>query len=309
MLLVEGSNRGPVETRKLAVPGFGTTPCYIVNGHPDADAIVELHGWMATWKVNFGRVGDELNGFNRYGFDMPGHGRGPHGMSYPEGEGFLEACAEYVAGGIRELGLKKVIVVGCSMGVAAALLLWKHHPDLVQAMVLSEGGESYPQADRIARPAQTVERHLRQVHHNVRRVGAHAANLGLFRPVPILRETARNDLLNVLQAGLAIRRFEAAGWLGDIDVPTAVVMTERDRIVRKWRQEALHAAIPGALRYSVDGGHFAPGLGNGFATQLGHAVRDVADLSSLPVTRRSRSAATAKRSRAAASVPRGALAA
>jgi pimeloyl-ACP methyl ester carboxylesterase len=239
-------------------------------------------------------------------------------LSYPDGEGFLESCADYVAGGIRELGLKRVIVVGCSMGVAVTLLLWLRYPELVQAMVLSEGGESYPQADRIARPAQTVERHLRRVHHNVRRVGAHATNLGLLRPFPILRETARNDVLNVLQAGLAIRKFESEGWIGDVDVPAAVVITERDRIVRKWRQEVLHDLIPGALRYSVDGGHFAPGFGDGYATQLGQAVRDVADLSSLRVSRRRRPAVTAKRrpgaattnrGRSATSVPRRSLAA
>jgi hypothetical protein len=120
----------------------------------------------------------------------------------------------------------------------------------------------------------------------------------------MLRESARNDPLIVFQAGLAMRKFVSEGWVGDIDVPAAVMITERDRVMRKWRQEALHAAIPGAVCYPVDGGHFAPVFGTEFATQLGHAVRDVADRSSRPVRRRRRPAATAKKSRPATTAKR-----
>ena len=53
----------------------------------------------------------------------------------------------------------------------------------------------------------------------------------------------------------AIGRFDARPWIGAIDVPTAVVLTERDNVVAPGRQRRLAAAIPGAEVFPVAGDH------------------------------------------------------
>lgn len=49
--------------------------------------------------------------------------------------------------------------------------------------------------------------------------------------------------------------FTSSRWISQVDVPTAVVVTTRDRIVPTSRQLELVRAIPGASVHEVDAGH------------------------------------------------------
>ena len=59
----------------------------------------------------------------------------------------------------------------------------------------------------------------------------------------------------LLEAGDAIGRYDAAPWIGVVDVPTAVVLTELDNVVPPGRQRRMAAAIPGAQVFPVAGDH------------------------------------------------------
>ena len=50
-------------------------------------------------------------------------------------------------------------------------------------------------------------------------------------------------------------RFNSAAWVGEVDVPTAVVVTERDHTIPERRQRKLAASIEGATTYVAPGGH------------------------------------------------------
>ena len=50
-------------------------------------------------------------------------------------------------------------------------------------------------------------------------------------------------------------RFNSAPWIGSVDVPTAVVVTGRDRAIPTRRQRRLAASIPDARVYDAPGGH------------------------------------------------------
>jgi 3-oxoadipate enol-lactonase len=65
------------------------------------------------------------------------------------------------------------------------------------------------------------------------------------------------DPAALAQATRALFRFSSRGWASNIAVPTAVLVTTRDKVVPARRQYALAAAIPGAERFEVDGTHFA----------------------------------------------------
>ena len=71
------------------------------------------------------------------------------------------------------------------------------------------------------------------------------------------REFGRHHWPTVLDAGRALASHDAAAWIGDIDVPTAVVLTEQDFAVPPDDQRAMAAQIPGAEIHALDAGHLA----------------------------------------------------
>jgi 3-oxoadipate enol-lactonase len=87
---------------------------------------------------------------------------------------------------------------------------------------------------------------------------------GMVRDVPspearayVRREMSGADPAALAQATRAVLRFSSRNWASNIAVPTAVVVTTRDKVVPTRRQYALAAAIPGAKQFEVDGDHFA----------------------------------------------------
>ena len=61
----------------------------------------------------------------------------------------------------------------------------------------------------------------------------------------------------IAEAGRSLGRFRSDDWLGEIDVPTAVVVTMNDEVVPLARQIKLFESIPDAEAYRIDGGHDA----------------------------------------------------
>src|SRR5262249_19562082 len=61
----------------------------------------------------------------------------------------------------------------------------------------------------------------------------------------------------ILQATRAIHAFSSREWMGTVDVPAAVVVTERDALVSPEAQRKLADSIPGATIHPVDGDHVA----------------------------------------------------
>jgi pimeloyl-ACP methyl ester carboxylesterase len=70
-----------------------------------------------------------------------------------------------------------------------------------------------------------------------------------------LAHMRRTPLLSALAAVSAIYRFSSHAWATTIDVPTAVIIPSRDRIISPTRQDNLAAAIPAAVTYQIDGDH------------------------------------------------------
>ena len=70
-------------------------------------------------------------------------------------------------------------------------------------------------------------------------------------------EMRRHDVRHLLEAGAELGRYDARPWIGNIDVPTAVVVTERDRAVPSSLQLDMAergldmAGLPAALKLSA----------------------------------------------------------
>ncbi|MBV8561355.1 MAG: alpha/beta hydrolase, partial [Acidimicrobiia bacterium] len=60
-----------------------------------------------------------------------------------------------------------------------------------------------------------------------------------------------------LQAMSTLGRFSSHEWIGEVNVPTGVVVTTRDHFIAATRQIKLANAIPGATIHPVHAGHAA----------------------------------------------------
>jgi 3-oxoadipate enol-lactonase len=101
---------------------------------------------------------------------------------------------------------------------------------------------------------------------------------GVRLPLWAMGELRRCDPIAMLRAAHAIGRFTSHTWVSEIDVPSAVVVTTRDRLVSPSRQMKLAKAIPGATIHPADSDHAACVLGaRCFVPALVEACGSVAD--------------------------------
>jgi 3-oxoadipate enol-lactonase len=225
--------------------------------------ILLMHGWTASADLNWFPLYQPLSRIGRVlAVDHRGHGRGIR-----TAERFtLEDCADDAAGLVRQLGLGPVIVVGYSMGGPISLLFWKRHPELVSGLVLEATALEWRASlwERfIWRFMSLMELGLR-LGPSERLVAKFLRDEAKQRPEIIEfrgwfeGEIRRGDPAAQADAGRALSTFDARPFAGTIDVPAAVVVTTRDRLVRPKKQRALAKAIPGAAVFELAGDHDAP---------------------------------------------------
>jgi len=290
---LSGRNLGGVDVltpplppgREIALAGRGRTFVRVAEGPSGAPTLLLLHGWTANADLNWFRCYEPLSRhFNVVAIDHRGHGRGVRSRRPFS----LAACADDAAAALEELGIASVIAVGYSMGGPIAQLLWKRHPELVDGLVLCATsrnfGNSLPERAMFTSMLGlsgmvrlTPKAVRRQVAGRVLGSRLDQTPLGQW----VAAELRRNDPSTVLQAGWAIGRFSSAEWIGDVDVPTAVVVTTRDSVVAPARQLRLAQSIPGAeiVRCSgdhgvcvMDPGRFVPAMLDA-CTRVGRRVR------------------------------------
>ena len=73
----------------------------------------------------------------------------------------------------------------------------------------------------------------------------------------VRRELRQTDPAALVEAAYALRQFSSHDWVGRIDVPTAVLVMEQDRLVAPARQRGLADSIPGARIHHLAAGHLA----------------------------------------------------
>lgn len=233
-----------------------------IHRDPAAPTVLLLHGWTASSDLQFFTAYEDLaRDFSVVGVDHRGHGRGLR----PNRPFSLEDCADDAADVVRALGISSVTTVGYSMGGPISLLVWKRHPELVDAMVLQatalewSGTRGERNRWRVGRVIGPVIRQIstpRLMRFGLRRAIPRGHELSRFVPW-IVGEIRRNDQWMVSEAGRAISHFDARPFAGDVDVPTAFVLTTRDRLVPPRKQQALAEAVKATVVH-LDGDHLAP---------------------------------------------------
>lgn len=244
----------------VELAGLGEVDVREVPGPEGAPAVILIHGWTASADINFFTCYRALGEHVRViAFDQRGHGSGLRTRRVVR----LEDCADDVARVADALGIDTFIPVGYSMGGTIAQLTWRRHRDRVDGLVLAATAPHFAERrdERLSflgltglaalarvTPTQARERISDQVY--LRR------KTETWGPWAVA-QAARHDWRMVLEAGRALGNFSSTDWLGEIDVPTSVVVTMRDPVVPLRRQVRLFDEIPGAEAFRVDGEHDA----------------------------------------------------
>ena len=247
--------------RVVELSGRGSTYVTDTPGpSPESPTIVLLHALgctgLLTW---FPCIGPLSRRFRVVTLDQRWHGQGIRSNEFS-----LYDCADDVAALIDELGLERVIVAGYSMGSIVAQRVWRQHADKIEGLVLGASTDRFQlnAAERLffggMGASMLAAQGVSQSRTAVRAARSAASALDMA-PSDIhewaLTEFRSTSPWAVGQALAALGRHHSRPWLGRIDVPTAVVVMKRDKVIPTARQVQLARAIPGATIHEVDSGH------------------------------------------------------
>jgi pimeloyl-ACP methyl ester carboxylesterase len=215
------------------------------NEHP---AVVLIHGAGGThlhWPYNLRR----LNNHRVLAPDLPGHGK-----SEGIGEQSIDIYAEGIADWLQEIGIKKAVVIGHSMGGAIAQSLAFNHPKLVRGLILISTGPVLPVnqnlLEKISSPATA------------------SAALDLITKWSYSKETDQKLIQQAREQMNAIRptviygdlvacdHFNSTGRLAKIKAPTLILWGEDDKMTPFHLSRQLEESISDAsLTIIPDAGH------------------------------------------------------
>lgn len=210
--------------------------------------VMLLHGWLASADLNWSGAYSALSGagYRVLAIDHRGHGRGLR----PLDPFRLADCAADAAAVLRELGTGPAIAVGYSMGGAIAQLMAHDHPDVVRGLVLSATKREFqhPGEKRAWRVMGLFRLWLAIAPYRGWKVGLRYAGLEESQATSwLISELLRTSPRDAAEAGREMGRFDSRPWVGSIRIPSAVVVTTKDRTVTPRRQlelaEALRAQV------------------------------------------------------------------
>ena len=249
------------EGRMVELPGRGSTYVTDTPGPgPDSPTVVLLHAvgctGLLTW---FPSIEPLSRRYRVVTLDQRWHGRGIQSEEFS-----LVDCADDVGALIDVLGLENVIVAGFSLGSIVAQRVWRQHPDKIDGLVLCATTDRFRStvAERTFHTTMGVAmgatRGLSRSRTAVRAARTAVTALDL-RPTDLhdwaLAEFRSTSPWAVGQAVAALGRHHSRPWLGRIDVPTAVVVTLKDKVLPPDNQMALARRIPGATIHDIPAGH------------------------------------------------------
>lgn len=250
------------------------------EGPDGALPVLLLHGWTASADTTWFAVYPSLVGHPVIAIDQRGHGRGIRA----EEPFSLEACADDAAALLKLLGVRRVIVAGYSLGGAVALLMWQRHPELVAGLVMCGTALSWRSTPRervLWRLLGALEFSLRLgtgdgfVQRYLHYAVGHSPEVADLRAW-VGGEFKRGHPQDIAAAGRALSKFDALGFVDSISVPSASVITERDRLVGGHEQRDLAKALKAPI-FPVDGDHDSPLVKpTEFAAAVTKAVESVA---------------------------------
>jgi len=253
-LSVSGQQRSTVAAKDVSVLGFKLHYLEAGQGAP----VVLLHGLGgdgSRWAPNIEPLAKD---FHVFALDQIGFGESDKPLAnYHTG-----MLAEFLVGFLKAAGLPKASLVGNSMGAGVALYTAAKFPQMVDRIVLADGGGFRSPSGRPA--AATPEAlHRRQIQNSVTRDETREFFRILFHDKSLVTDKMVDDQLALrLRAAFTITKVQEAGEKGlgsltEADVravkaPTLIVWGKYDELADPAGADRLEAAIPGSKKVIVD---------------------------------------------------------
>lgn len=246
--------------RQLFTLSNGAAMAYRDTASSANPTLMLLHGVGMTADLNWGAAYPALcRQFRVVAPDLPGHGRGVR----PWPKFGIKECADHILALADSLDIETFISCGYSMGSLVAQELWRRYPDRVSGLVLGATSRNFlgSAIERMASSLSPIFAVAAQLNPFLRVMGADAFGLGYLTDLDadtrayVHTEASLTSMATVAAAVAAVGEFTSHEWIGDIDVPVAVLVTTRDSLVPTSRQLKLAEALPHATVITVDGDH------------------------------------------------------
>ena len=208
-------------------------------------AVLLLHGiggGKAIWTHTLPALAGA--GFRAVAMDLPGYGGAP-------GVPTLDAMAQAVARVVAQIGARRTVLLGHSMGGMVAQELVARQPDLVQGLVLACTSASFGKSDG-AWQAQFIAERLAPLDAGVGMAGM-AARLVPAMVAPAATAQTLGEAVAIMSgvpeatyrvALHAIAGFNRRAALAEIAVPTLLLAAEHDRTAPPDVMQRMAARIP-----------------------------------------------------------------
>jgi pimeloyl-ACP methyl ester carboxylesterase len=173
----------------------------------------------------------------------------------------MDAAADFLAGELDRSGTEKAVVCGLSMGGYIAFSLWRRHRDRIAGLAL---------ADTRAEPDDDAGKEKRR--GLAEKVRAEGSEPVAEAPPPLLSENAdpalwdrvkqmirrqSGDAIAAAALGMA-ERPDSTPILGEIDVPTTVIVGGGDTLTPPEMSETIAKGITGSELVTLEGaGHLS----------------------------------------------------
>ena len=253
LVLATAQPRAAAASKDVTVLGFKLHYLEAGRGAP----IVLLHGLGgdgSRWGPNIEPLAKD---FHVFALDQIGFGESDKPLAnYHTG-----MLAEFLVGFLKAAGITKASLVGNSMGAGVALYTAVHYPDMVDRIVLADGG-GFRAAAGAAAPAPTAEAlRRRQLQNSVTRDETREFFRILFHDKSLVTDKMVDEQLTLrLRAAFTITKMQEAGDRGSlteqevrsVKAPTLVVWGKYDELANPAGADRLERTIPGARKAIID---------------------------------------------------------
>jgi len=241
--------------RDVTVLGFTLHYLEAGRGAP----VVLLHGLGgdgSRWAPNIDPLAKD---FHVFALDQIGFGQSDKPLAnYHTG-----MLSEFLVGFLKAVGVQKASLVGNSMGAGVALYTAAKHAQVVDGIVLADGGGFRSPAAGAPAPPTPEALHRRQIQNSVTREETREFFRILFHDKSLVTDRLVDDQLQMrLRSAFTITRIQEAGEKGigsltesdvrAVKAPALIVWGKYDELANPAGADRLEKTIPGSKKVIID---------------------------------------------------------
>jgi len=275
VLTVSAQPRATAVPKDVTVLGFKLHYLEAGKGAP----VVLLHGLGgdgSRWGPNIEPLARD---FHVFALDQIGFGQSDKPLAnYHTG-----MLAEFLVGFLKAVNVPKASLVGNSMGAGVALYTAAKIPEVVDRIVLADGGGFRTAGDRPAAPPTPEQLHRQQIQNSVTREETREFFRILFHDKSLVTDKMVDDQLAMrLRSAFTITKVQESGAKGlgslteeqvrGVKAPTLIVWGKYDELANPAGADRLERTIPGSRKVLIDDCGHMPQLEK--ADEFNRIVRD-----------------------------------